>query len=190
MSQCEQHRNENRSEALVKIYEEYDGFIQSIIRFSAKNETDREDIYQEVFLILSRKTDWDDIQDFKSYLYRLVVNKSNEYLRSKITRQLRLKAYMELQPREAIQEGGDIQDLLVLDQVDGIMDLIQERLSRRESEAILLRFKYHCDNEEAAQKMNVQKETLIHYVCVGLSKLRGIIKSLKGAENEGDNYDL
>lgn len=178
MSQCEQQSNEDRSRALAAIYEEYDGFIQSIIRYCAKNKADQEDIYQEVFIVLHQKADSAQIQDFKSYLYRLVVNKSNEFLRRKISQELRLKKYMELQSQEAVEEGQDTQDLLILDEVDGMIDLIQEHLSQRESEAILLRFKYHYDNEEAAQKMNVQKETLVRYVSVGLKKLREILKSI------------
>ena len=182
MNQCEQNYNEDRSRALVKIYEEYDGFIQSVIRFSAKNQADREDIYQEVFIVLFRKANLEQIQDFKSYLYRLVINKSNEFLRRKISREIRLKEYMELQSQEAAQEGEELQGMLVLDEVDGMVDLIQEHLSRREAEAVLLRFKYHCDNEEAARKMNVRKETLIRYVSVGLKKLRDIVKSTRRAE--------
>jgi RNA polymerase sigma-70 factor (ECF subfamily) len=177
MSQCEQQYNEDRSRALAAIYQEYDGFIQSIIRYSAKNKADQEDIYQEVFLVLFQKADFSEIQDFKSYLYRLVVNKSNEFLRRKITQELRLKTYMELQSQDAVEEGQD-EELLVLDEVDGMLELMQDRLSQRESEAIRLRFKYHYSNEDAAQKMNVQKETLIRYVSVGLKKIREILKSI------------
>ncbi|MBL7214917.1 MAG: sigma-70 family RNA polymerase sigma factor [Phycisphaerae bacterium] len=182
MSQCEQNHDEDRSRALAKIYREYDRFIQSVIQFSAKNQADREDIYQEVFIVLFQKADLDQIQDFKSYLYRLVINKSNEFLRKKISREIQLKEYIGLQSPEAVQEGGDMQDMLILEEVDSMVDLIKECLSQRESEAILLRFKSHYDNEEAARKMGVQKETLIRYVSVGLKKLRDIIKSIRRAE--------
>lgn len=175
MSQCEQQSNEDRSRALAAIYEEYDGFIQSVIRYCAKNKADQEDIYQEVFLVLYQKVDLDCIQDIKSFLYRLVVNKSNEFLRRKITQELKFKKYMKLQSQEAVEEG---QDTLILDEVDGMIDLIQEHLSKRESEAILLRFKYHYESDEAAQKMNVQKETFVRYISVGLKKLREILKSI------------
>lgn len=182
MTQCEQNHNQDHLWALERLYREYDGFIQSVIRFSAKNQADREDIYQEVFLTLMG-TDLEEIQDFKSYLYRLIINKSNEFLRNKISRELKQKHYLELYPAAAaVVRDGDMEDLIVLDEVDGMVDLIREYLSEKESEAILLRFKDHCDIDEAAEKMNVQRKTLIHYISVGLKKLRLILKSTGRAE--------
>ena len=59
MTQCEQNHSQDHLLALERIYKEHDGFIRSVIRFSAKNQADREDIYQEVFLALYVKTDLD-----------------------------------------------------------------------------------------------------------------------------------
>ncbi len=166
----------------MKIYEQYDGFIQSVIRFSAKNPADRDDIYQEVYVALYAKTDWGEIQDFKSYLYRLVVNKSREFLRSKITRETRHKQYLQSVNDDMIQDTDASAEELVLEQVEDMVDLIRSCLSEKESQAILLRFRDHCGIEEAARQMNVQKTTLIRYVSVGLKKLREIIKSTRRAE--------
>jgi len=182
MTQCEQNPNEDRLQAFMKMYEQYDGFIQSVIRFSAKNRTDQEDIYQEVYIALYAKKDWEGVQDLKSYLYRLIVNKANEFLRSKITRQIRHKEYLESALDDMIQDRVQGQNLLVFEQMDDMIDLIRSCLSEKESEAILLRFKDHYGIDEAAEKMKVQKKTLIRYVSVGLKKLREIIKSMRRAE--------
>jgi RNA polymerase sigma factor (sigma-70 family) len=181
MTQCEQNHNQDHLWALERLYREHDRFIQSVIRFYAKNQADREDIYQEVFLTLMG-TDLEEIQDLKSYLYRLIINKSKEFLRNKISRELKQKKYLELYPSAAIEIDGDMEDLIVLDEVDGMIDLIHEYLSEKESEAILLRFKYHYEIDEAAEKMDVQRKTLIHYVSVGLKKLRLILKSIGRAD--------
>lgn len=177
MSQCEQQPNEDRLRTLTEIYAEHDGFIQSIIRYAAKNQADQEDIYQEVFLVLYQKADLGLVQDFKGYLYRLVINKANEFLRRKIRQELKLEKFMDEQSPDAVEAGPDAaaEELLVLDEVEGMIELIRAHLPGRESEAILLRFRDHYDNEEAAKKMNVRKETLVHYVSVGLKKLRKIL---------------
>lgn len=181
MSQYKQHSGEDRSRALAEIYEKYDDFIESAIRFVARNHADREDIYQEVFIVLSQKENFDEIRNIKSYLYRLVVNKANEFLRRKITGELKLKEYLELQSRQ-IEEGDLMHNILVQDEMDKVVGLIEEFLSKKESEAVLLRFKYHYDDEKAARKMNVKKETLIRYVSTGLKKIRDIIKGKERPE--------
>ena len=181
MSQYKQHSGEDRSRALAEIYEKYDDFIESVIRFVARNHADREDIYQEVFIVLLQKENFDEIQNIKSYLYRLVVNKANEFLRRKITGELKFKEYLELQSRQ-IEESDLMHNILVQDEMDKLVGLIEEFLSKKESEAVLLRFKYHYDDEMAAQKMNVKKETLIRYVSTGLRKIRDIIKGKGRAE--------
>ena len=152
MSQCEQNHDQNNSWNLAEIYEKYDGFIQSVIQFSAKNKADREDVYQEVFVVLSQMGNFDGIRDIKSYLYRLVVNKTNEFLRKKISGELKLKKYLQLHAHQT-EENEQKQDLLIQDEMDKVVDLIQEYLSEKESEAVLLRFKYHYGNEEAAHKI-------------------------------------
>ena len=182
MSQYKQHSGEDRSRALAEIYEKYDDFIESVIRFVARNHADREDIYQEVFVVLSQKENFDEIQNIKSYLYRLVVNKAKEFLRRKITGELKFKEYLELQSRQQVEESDLMHDMLVQDEMDKVVELIEEFLSKKESEAVLLRFKYHCDDDKAARKMNVKKETLIRYVSTGLKKIRDIIKGQERPE--------
>jgi len=181
MSRYEQYSGKDRSRVLAEIYEKYDDFIKSVIRFAAKNHADREDIYQEVFVILSQKKNFDEIENIKSYLYRLVLNKTNEFLRRKITEELKFEKYMELQSRQI--EGSDVMhNMLVQDEMDKVVGLIEEFLSKKESEAVLLRVKYHYDDEMAARKMNIKKETLIHYVSVGLKKIRDVIKGKEKPE--------
>lgn len=82
MSQCEQN-DENRDLSIERIYSEHDDFIRSVIQYAAKNYVDGEDVYQEVFVTLSQKDGFDDIVNIKGYLYRLIVNKVNEFLRKK-----------------------------------------------------------------------------------------------------------
>ena len=182
MDQCKQDHVADDSDILMKIYQQYDEFIQSVIRFSARNAEDREDIYQEVFIALSVKSDLDGIRDVKGYLFRLVVNKANEFLRRKISRELRFKEYVQKQIDKT--ENQSEQELFSVEQMDKAVEMIREYLSEKESEAVLLRFKYHYGNEQAAQKMNVKKETLIRYVSVGLKKLRHIVKGSANADKE------
>ncbi len=182
MTQCEQQKDPSHLLVLQRIYRDHDGFIQSVIRFCAKNQADREDIYQEVYLALYAKVDLEKIHDVKSYLYRLVTNKSNEFLRNKIGRELKHKQYIERVTKNTVEDEGFPPEAELRDEVENLVDLIRNCLSAKESQAILLRYKDQYDIDEAAAKMNVERRTLIHYVSVGLKKLRAVLKSMGRAE--------
>lgn len=98
----------------------------------------------------------------------------------KASANIRLKKYVQWKVAE--EETPIDQELLLGDEVAKTIELVKTYLSEKESEAILLRFRDHYDNEQAAQKMDVQKETLIRYISVGLKKIREIVKSHKGPE--------
>ena len=180
MSQCEQN-SDDRDLSIDTIYAEHDGFIRSVIQYAAKHHDDKDDIYQEVFVALSQKDDFAGIGNIKGYLYRLIVNKVNELIRKKISADLRLKKYVQW--KAAAEEQAEMEpSLMIGDEVAKTIESIKSYLSEKESQAILLRFRDECDNEEAAQKMNVQKETFIRYISVGLKKIRDIMKSQAGPE--------
>ena len=128
MSQLERSHDVAGSWNLDKIYEKYDGFIQSIIEFVAKNPADCEDIYHEVFLVLFQMDSFSEISDIKSYLYRLVVNKANEYSRKKIFGELELKKYQQHVHQK--EENKQKQDFLARDEIDKIVSLIHDQYKR------------------------------------------------------------
>ncbi len=179
MSQCEQN-SDNRDLSIDTLYAEHDGFIRSVIQYAAKHHDDQDDIYQEVFVALSQKENFSGINNIKGYLYRLIVNKVNELVRKKMSADLRLKKYVQWKASEEQTEMDP--SLMIGDEVAKTIESIKSYLSEKESQAILLRFRDQCDNEEAAQKMNVQKETFIRYISVGLKKIRDIMKSQAGPE--------
>lgn len=170
---------------LARIFEEHDRFIRSVIRFSARNRADQEDIYQEVFLALFVKKDLDQILSIKDYLYRLIVNKSNEFLRQKLNRQGKHHTFMERQSDEAVPKGRIVWELVSRDEMQELLDCIREHLTEKESEAILLRYRDGKSVNETAEKMNVRKKTVICYVSVGLNKLRKIVQHKKRRADEG-----
>lgn len=179
MSQCEQ--NSGDCELSVEgIYAQHDDFIRSVIQYAAKGHDEQDDIYQEVFVTLSQKEDFDGINNIKGYLYRLIVNKVNELARKNVTANLRLKKYVQW---KTSKDDMFVQpEVIVDDEVAKTVELLKDYLSEKESQAILIRFQHECDNEQGAQKMNVQKETFIRYISVGLKKIRDIMKSQKGPE--------
>ncbi len=180
MNQCE-HNHPRRDLSIDIIYAEYDGFIRSVINYAAKHHADREDVYQEVFVTLSQKEDFSGIENIKGYLYRLITNKIHELGRKRVAANLRLQKYAQIKA-SVENEASCEEDLMVSEEVDKTVKFIKEYLSEKESQAVLLRYRDHLDNDEAAEKMNIQKKTLIRYVSVGLKKIRDIIKSQQESE--------
>ena len=181
MSQCEQ-QNEKGPPDIQWIYARYDGFIRRVIHTAVRQSDDREDIYQEVFVALSQKGDFDGIDNMEGYLYRVVINKANGWTRKNIAAETGFDKYCKRQGPVLEHESVCDRPATLQDDYQEMLGLIQRYLSKKESQALLLRFRDHYTDEQAARKMNVQKETLIHYVSVGLKKIRDIAKSRQGPE--------
>ena len=179
MGECKQH-NDGCDWNPQRIMSVYEGFIRSVIDHATRNMTDREDIYQEVCLTLLKKDDFSEVQNIEGYLYRIIVNKANEQARRKASADMRLRKYAELKTYR--QETADDDEVLIADEAQRTIELVRQRLSDTESQAILLRYIKDYDNETAASMMDVKKETFIRYISVGLKRLRNIAKSQEGSE--------
>lgn len=58
-----------------------------------------------------------------------------------------------------------------------MLELINKCLSKKESEAVLLRYRDKTDTEQAAKAMNISKQSFIRYVSIGVKKIRAIVRS-------------
>lgn len=187
MNQSEQNQGGNHSRIQDEIFEKYDSFIRSVIQFAAQNPEDKEDIYQEVFLFLSQRDDFDKIQNIEGFLYRVVINKARDFQRSKRRYENNLKKYFRSKPPDTeVQQGGIVQELIDDEDMNGMLDLIRERLSKKEAAALLTRLQHPDDIDAAARELKVKKTTVIHNASMGLTKLRSIFKKTERAHKEGD----
>jgi DNA-directed RNA polymerase specialized sigma subunit len=68
------------------------------------------------------------------------------------------------------------------EEINKIFKLIERQLQQREAQAVNLRFKNNDDIKQIAQKMQVNRESVSRYLCVGISKIRQFLNSNKSRE--------
>jgi RNA polymerase sigma factor (sigma-70 family) len=158
-----------------KLYQEHGKFIESVIHFSARNNQESDDIYQEVFLALMNKKEPKDIGDIRSYLYILTLNKVSEYRQKQARGKQIIKNYADFMASVTLETVDN--PALVYEEADRMLETIKTCLSEKESEAVLLRYRHMAENEQAAKMMNVSKSTFLRYVSVGVKKIRAIVRS-------------
>lgn len=163
-----------------KIYRDHGTFIESTIRFAAGNNQECQDIYQEVFMALLTKGEPGDIKDIRNYIYILTINKVNEYRQKQARGKQVLKNYAQVLTCSPPDESEDL--ALIHEEADKMLEKIKTCLSEKESQAVLLRYRHLCENEQAAEQMKVTKATFLRYVSIGVKKIRAIVKSSQQAE--------
>ena len=161
----------NNVDVAAKTFAEYGDFIDAIIRCKVKNEAQADDLYQDFFLSLVSKPLPAGVQNVKSYLYRAITNDIIDAARRAEKRQIRLHKYAG-RLGYSINEKRPENAFIKIEQTKKFFELIKRQLPNSEARAVTLRYKNNYNIKEVADKMNVNKKSVIRYVCVGLKKIR------------------
>jgi RNA polymerase sigma factor (sigma-70 family) len=157
------------------IFERYGGFIWEIICWKADDENSFEDLYQEIFIHIAAKPVPENAANIKGYLYRMVCHKIIDYTRKKQSYSKNIKKY---EKKYDYTVNGDTaeNDLITEEQFNNMLEIIGKELPTRHSKAIIMRYQKQLSTAEIADKMGVTGESVNHYICVGLKKLRSILR--------------
>lgn len=165
----------NNVDIAARIFAEYGDFIYCIIRSEVKDEAQADDLYQDFFVSLVSNPVPVDAQNIKGYLYRAIINDIADAGR-------RTKRYKILMNKYAdylnfsINKNGSSDAFINEGQINEIFRVVGEQLSPTEAKAMALRYRNGCNIKETAKKMNVKKETVNRYICMGLKKIRQFFK--------------
>lgn len=166
---------ENSTSWIDQLYQEHGKFIESILQYAVKDSQERDDIYQDIFMAMLKVNNPNGIQDIRDYLYVLTINKVHEHKRKKIRGRQILKAYADVLSRIPPSVTADA--TVVREEAARMLNLVESCLSKKESEAVLLRYRDTADAEQAAKAMNISKRSFVRYVSVGMKKIRAIVQS-------------
>jgi RNA polymerase sigma-70 factor (ECF subfamily) len=140
--------------------ENYSDMIIRIVFQYAKNKADAEDIMQEVFLSLMKKSDFHDEQHLKAWLIRVTINKSKDFLRHA---KIRLNAWTGVR-----QYGFSEEDIAVMQEVSKLSDTDRD---------IIYLFYYEGYSAKEIAGILRKRENAVH---VRLSRARDKLKNLLG----------
>jgi len=158
-----------------KIFEEYGEFIFGVILQKVQDKNLAEDLYQDFFLSLVSKPVPADVRNIKSYLYKSLKNDVIDAGR-RTERYRNLKTGYAERTDYFINKKSSTNAFSSKERTDEIFELIGGNLTPSEARAITLRYKKDRSIGQIAKEMNVKKESVSRYICVGLDKLRRLLK--------------
>lgn len=173
-SPTENNKDRENVEKAAGVFEEYGEFIFGIIFYKVHDKSLTEDLYQDFFLSLVSNPVPPDVRNIKSYLYKSLRNDVIDAGR-------RTERYRNLKNGYAEYAGYVINKktsrnaFISEERTDEIFELIGGNLKPSEVRAITLRYKKGRTIGEIAKEMNVKKESVSRYICVGLTKLRRLL---------------
>lgn len=160
------------------IFDEYGDQIHAIIRFEVSNKTEADDIFQDFFLSLVHKPIPEGIQNIEGYIYRAIINDIIDMRRRTKSYRARLHRYAKYHSYCAKHE--DAHNIMIqAEEVQKMFQLIEEKLPRREAEAVIERYGHGCSIDNASKRMCVSKKTFSRYLCMGLKKIRQLHLEIK-----------
>jgi len=155
----------------TKIFTEYEDFIHMVICSQVKNESHADDLFQDFFLSLVSKPIPHNVKNIKSYLYRAISNDIVDTQRQAGRQKEKIKKYKE-RCNFSINKSEPENALIKDEQMNKMFDLIKERLTSSQSQAITLRYVTNHTIKEIAEKMGVKTTSASRYICTGLRKIR------------------
>jgi len=158
----------------AEIFDEYGEFILGVIILKVHDKNIAEDIYQDFFLSLVSRPVPPNVRNIKSYLYRSLTNDIIDAGR-KNERYHNLKNVYAERTDYIVNKKRSRNALTHEGRTDKIFELIGGNLTPSEARAIALRYKKDQSIGEIAREMNVKKESVSRYICVGLTKLRRLL---------------
>lgn len=142
------------------------GFILQII----KNDSDAEEIVQEVFVkIWESRGHIDNFSLFDSYLFTIAYNKTISFIRKRLSEKRYIDHVKSLQNIDENTEPFDDSEFKILSkQVNTLVD----QLPPRQKEVFTLHRQEGLAYKEIAEKMNISKNTVENHMARALKFLR------------------
>jgi RNA polymerase sigma factor (sigma-70 family) len=172
-----------RVKRAAEIFDRFGDLICATIAVNVGDDSEADDIFQDLFLSLVRHPVPSDLQRIDAYLYRLIVNDIIDADRRTKNYQARIRRYSELIYRPAAQEDVASDEAAIqLEEVQRMFELVIKLLQRHESKAVIASL-VDC-HRHAARRMGVKKRTFYRYVSTGLKKIREFVD-----KEEGETHD-
>lgn len=151
---------------LKEIYKQHSKYVFNVALSVLKNTNDAEDIMQDVFIKFFENMDnFRAEADIKTYLYKMTVNKSIDYIRKQAGRREKLSKIFEKNTK------SEAQSLILFDLLDKLT--LNEKLPLILSE--IGGFSY----KEIAEILNIKTGTVKSRINRSINKLKNILEKEK-----------
>lgn len=164
---------QKRVEVTRQLFLEQGAFIHSIIRYVLSDLNSHDDFFNELFLFFVSKPVPPDVKNLKGYLYKVIFDKAVDWRRRHIRYQQNLREYAR--EKADFGTGRKMDDCFYDERMQQVLKVIDEFLSKKEAEAVRLRYQNHRSVVQIAELMDVKPQSVKKYISVGLKKIRTIL---------------
>ncbi len=156
--------------AFYHLYERYSKRLYSFAYRFIKQETDTEEIVQEVFLkIWENRHKIDAYASFESFLFTIAYNATISLFRKRVSE----KKYLEhLQALQQVKEAPDLIDEVQFDDLNEKIQSLLEKVTPRQQEIFRLSRESGLTHHEIAQKLNISENTVKKHIANTLTFLK------------------
>ena len=155
-----------------EVFAEHGDFVRRILRFHARNQVEREDLFQDFFLELISKPIPEDVQNVRGYIYYVVCDNIKDAFRRIERYQKRLHRYAE-HHRHIIEDRPE-NKLIETEEIEKMFELICRHLPKNEAKATALRYRHNYNIRETAAKMGIEPRSASRYISAATKKLRQV----------------
>lgn len=156
--------------AFYNIYERYSKRLYGFVLKFLKNETDAEDIVQEVFVkIWENRKSIDVYSSFESFLFTIGYNATISLLRKRITE----RKYLEyLRSIQHFESSPSLLNEIHFNELNHKVQLLLSELTPRQREIFQLSREDGLSHDEIARKLNISLNTVKKHMVNTLSFLK------------------
>jgi RNA polymerase sigma-70 factor (ECF subfamily) len=156
--------------AFDAIYEKYSRKLYGFVLRYLKQETDAEEIVQEVFFKIWKSRSRIDIySSFESFLFTIAYNSTISLLRKRANE----KNYLEyLKQRQQIDQASNQIDEIQYNELNEQVESLLNELTPRQKEIFRLSRYEGLSHEEIANKLNISVNTVKNHLVAALSFLK------------------
>ena len=180
-------------EQAAKIFEENFDMIRIATRSQVNDKSAIDDIFQNLFLSLLHSPAPSDIKNVKGYLRRAIRNDVIDSTIRNKCRRAREQKYAEMYMVN-IRYDSPEDTVTMYDTIQHLFKIIEDKLPVHEARALIEKYRYNRDNDEAARIMGITRRSFSHYLCTGLKRARRYIQQNKSEQNihsqKVDNNDM
>jgi len=167
-------KNESSDRSVVKeLFEDHGAFLRVIIGLHISNEFDADDFFQELFLFLTLKPLPKNIRSIRGFLNKMVSDRVKDFYRRKGRYSRRISKYAEI-CRNYSKSYSPESSVISNEEQTKVFDFIRRNLPPKEAQAVMLRYKDNFNNNEIAERMQINSRSASRYVSVGMSKIRAM----------------
>ena len=170
-----QAREGNRP-AFERLIDHYQGDIYRLIFYRIRSRMDAEDLTQDVFVRAYRSISRiREPHKFRSWLFRIAINRVNDYLRKKRVRSIFKSSDegTEVQPVDTdFQDTPEALDQVLKEDFWRHIERIAAKLSKMEREVFMLRFMDNLNINEIARILKKSESTVKTHLYRALAKFK------------------